>query len=138
VVKVESACSQFFYGNNIQDDIGPITRDRHASHDESTSPSIPERPNQIVGNAGEEGAVVVGRIRDSKDNNFGYNAQTGEFEDLIKAGVVDPTKVTRTALQNAASIASLMLTTEALVSEVPEEKKAPAMPGGHGGMGDMY
>jgi chaperonin GroEL len=80
----------------------------------------------------------VGRIRDSKDTNFGYNAQSGEFEDLIKAGVVDPTKVTRTALQNAASIASLMLTTEALVSEIPEEKKAPAMPGGHGGMGDMY
>ncbi|HWR17348.1 MAG TPA: chaperonin GroEL [Terriglobales bacterium] len=100
--------------------------------------ALEEPLRQIVGNAGEEGAVVVGRIRDSKDTNFGYNAQTGEFEDLIKAGVVDPTKVTRTALQNAASIASLMLTTEALVSEIPEEKKAPAMPGGHGGMGDMY
>jgi chaperonin GroEL len=100
--------------------------------------ALEEPLRQIVGNAGEEGAVVVGRIRDSKDTNFGYNAQSGEFEDLIKAGVVDPTKVTRTALQNAASIASLMLTTEALVSEIPEEKKAPAMPGGHGGMGDMY
>jgi chaperonin GroEL len=101
--------------------------------------ALEEPLRQIVGNAGEEGAIVVGRIRDSKDPNFGYNAQTGEFEDLIKAGVVDPTKVTRTALQNAASIASLMLTTEALVSEIPEEKKAPAMPGGHGGgMGDMY
>jgi chaperonin GroEL len=101
--------------------------------------ALEEPLRQIVGNAGEEGAIVVGRIRDSKDPNFGYNAQSGEFEDLIKAGVVDPTKVTRTALQNAASIASLMLTTEALVSEIPEEKKAPAMPGGHGGgMGDMY
>jgi chaperonin GroEL len=101
--------------------------------------ALEEPLRQIVQNAGEEGAVVVGRIRDSKDPNFGYNAQTGEFEDLIKAGVVDPTKVTRTALQNAASIASLMLTTEALVSEIPEDKKAPAMPGGHGGgMGDMY
>jgi chaperonin GroEL len=100
--------------------------------------ALEEPLRQIVQNAGEEGAVVVGRIRDSKDPNFGYNAQTGEFEDLIKAGVVDPTKVTRTALQNAASIASLMLTTEALVAELPEEKKAPAMPGGHGGMGDMY
>jgi chaperonin GroEL len=101
--------------------------------------ALEEPLRQIVGNAGEEGAIVVGRIRDSKDPNFGYNAQTGEFEDLIKAGVVDPTKVTRTALQNAASIASLMLTTEALVCEIPEDKKAPAMPGGHGGgMGDMY
>ena len=101
--------------------------------------ALEEPLRQIVGNAGEEGAVVVGRIRDSKDTNFGYNAQTGEFEDLIKAGVVDPTKVTRTALQNAASIASLMLTTEALVSEIPEEKKGSPMPGGHGGgMGDMY
>jgi chaperonin GroEL len=100
--------------------------------------ALEEPLRQIVGNAGEEGAVVVGRIRDSKEATFGYNAQTGEFEDLVKAGVIDPTKVTRTALQNAASIASLMLTTEALVSEIPEEKKAPAMPGGHGGMGDMY
>jgi chaperonin GroEL len=92
---------------------------------------------QIVGNAGEEGAVVIGRIRDSKDNAFGYNALTGDFEDLVKAGVIDPTKVTRTALQNAGSIAALMLTTEALVSEIPEQKPAPAGPGGHG-MGDMY
>jgi chaperonin GroEL len=101
--------------------------------------ALEEPLRQIVGNSGEEGAVVVGKIRDSKDPNFGYNAQTGNYEDLIKAGVVDPTKVTRTALQNAASIASLMLTTEALVSEIPEDKKAAPMGGGHGGgMGDMY
>ena len=81
---------------------------------------------------------MVGRIRDSKDTNFGYNAQSGAFEDLVKAGVLDPTKVTRTALQNAGSIASLMLTTEALVAEIPEKKEAP-MPGGHGGgMEGMY
>src|SRR5919197_1563723 len=93
---------------------------------------------QIVGNAGEEGAVVIGRIRDSKDVSFGYNAQSDDFEDLVKAGVIDPTKVTRTALQNAGSIAALMLTTEALVSEIPEQEKEP-MPGGHGGgMGGMY
>jgi chaperonin GroEL len=112
------------------------------SDDEQIGANIVKRAceeplRQIVGNAGEEGAVVIGRIRDSKDVNFGYNAQTGEFEDLVKAGVIDPTKVTRTALQNAGSIAALMLTTEALVSEIPEEKKAPAGPGGHG-MGDMY
>ena len=100
--------------------------------------ALEEPIRQIVGNAGEEGAIVVGRIRESKDKNFGYNAQTGDFEDLIKAGVVDPTKVTRTALQNAGSIAGLMLTTEALVADIPEDKKSAAMPGGHGGMGDMY
>ncbi|HMK28606.1 MAG TPA: chaperonin GroEL [Terriglobales bacterium] len=99
--------------------------------------SLEEPLRQIVGNAGEEGAVVVGKILETKDVNFGFNAQTGKFEDLVKAGVIDPTKVARTALQNAASIAALMLTTEALVSEIPEEKKAPAAPGGHG-MGDMY
>jgi chaperonin GroEL len=100
--------------------------------------ALEEPLRQIVENAGEEGAVVVGRIRESKDAHFGYNAQTSTFEDLVKAGVIDPTKVTRTALQNAGSIASLMLTTEALVADIPEDKKAPAMPGGHGGMGDMY
>jgi chaperonin GroEL len=99
--------------------------------------ALEEPLRQIVDNAGEEGAVVVGKIRESKDMNYGYNAQTGKFEDLVKAGVIDPTKVTRTALQNAGSIASLMLTTEALVSEIPEEKKEPAMPHG-GGMGGMY
>jgi len=97
--------------------------------------ALEEPLRQIVANCGEEGAIVVGKIRDSKENNFGYNAQTDKFEDLVKAGVIDPTKVTRTALQNAASIAALMLTTEALISDLPEDKKAPAGGGGeHGGM----
>jgi chaperonin GroEL len=100
--------------------------------------ALEEPLRQIVGNAGEEGAITVGRIRESKDPNFGYNAQTNQFEDLVKSGVIDPTKVTRTALQNAGSIASLMLTTEALVAEIPEDKKEPAMPHGGGGMGGMY
>src|ERR1700760_531543 len=100
--------------------------------------AIEEPLRQIVGNAGEEGAVVVGKILDSKDANYGYNAGTGEYEDLVKAGAIDPTKVTRTALQNAASIAGLMLTTEAMVSEIPEPKAA-APAGGHGGgMEGMY
>jgi len=99
--------------------------------------AIEEPLRQIVGNAGEEGAVVVGKIHESKDTNFGYNAGTGVFEDLVKAGVIDPTKVTRTALQNAGSIAGLMLTTEAMVADIPEPKAAPA-PGGHGGMDGMY
>jgi len=101
--------------------------------------AMQEPLRQITENAGEEGAVVLGKVLESKDANFGYNALTGDYEDLVKAGVLDPTKVVRTALQNAGSIAALMLTTEALVSELPEEKKAAPMPGGHGGMGgDMY
>jgi chaperonin GroEL len=101
--------------------------------------AITEPLRQIVENAGEEGAVVLGKVLDSKETNFGFNAFSNEYEDLVKAGVLDPTKVVRTALQNAGSIASLMLTTEALIAEIPEKKEAPA-PGGHGGggMGDMY
>ena len=100
--------------------------------------ALQEPLRQIAENAGEEGAIVLGKVEEARDQNFGYNAQTGDYEDLVKAGVLDPTKVVRTALQNAGSIASLMLTTEALVSEIPEEKKAPAGAPGHGGMGDMY
>jgi chaperonin GroEL len=97
--------------------------------------SLQEPLRQIAENAGEEGAIVLGKINDSKEYNFGYNALTGEYEDLVKAGVLDPTKVVRTALQNAGSIASLMLTTEALVAEIPEEKKGTPAGGGHGGGG---
>jgi chaperonin GroEL len=98
--------------------------------------ALVEPLRQIAENAGEEGAIVLGKVNDAKDSNFGYNALTGEYEDLVKAGVLDPTKVVRTALQNAGSIASLMLTTEALVAEIPEEKKgAPMAGGGHGGGG---
>ncbi|HXC70972.1 MAG TPA: chaperonin GroEL [Pyrinomonadaceae bacterium] len=98
--------------------------------------SLEEPLRQIVQNAGKEGAVVVERIRSEKNENIGFNAATETFEDLVKAGVIDPAKVTRTALQNAASIAGLMLTTEAMVSEIPEEDKSPA-PGGMGGMSGM-
>jgi chaperonin GroEL len=99
--------------------------------------ALEEPTRQITQNAGFEGAIVVGKIRESKDPNFGFNAETEQYEDMVKAGVIDPTKVTRLALQNAGSIASLMLTTEALISEIPEDdKKAPPMPGG--GMGGMY
>jgi chaperonin GroEL len=99
--------------------------------------ALEEPLRQIVQNAGREGAVVVERIRGDKNENFGFNAQTEEFEDLVKAGVIDPAKVTRTALQNAASIAGLMLTTEAMVSEIPEEEGKAPMPGGMGGMSGM-
>jgi len=90
----------------------------------------------IAQNAGAEGSIVVGRVKESKDRNFGYNAATDKFEDLVASGVIDPTKVTRTALQNAASIAGLLLTTECVVVERNEKEKAPPMPGG--GMGGMY
>jgi chaperonin GroEL len=99
--------------------------------------ALEEPIRQIANNAGQEGSIVVAKVRDSDQDNFGYNAQTDQYEDLAEAGVIDPTKVTRTALQNAASIAGLLLTTECVVVERPEEDKAPGgMPGG--GMGDMY
>jgi chaperonin GroEL len=93
---------------------------------------------QLVANAGKEGALVVQEVKKAKGNE-GYNVATGEYVDLVKAGVVDPTKVTRSALQNAASISGLLLTTEAVISDIPEKEKAPAMPpgGGMGGMGGM-
>jgi chaperonin GroEL len=87
---------------------------------------------QIVMNSGTEGAIVVEKVRAHDNNNYGFNAATDTYEDLVSAGVIDPTKVTRTALQNASSIASLMLTTEAMVAEIPEKKPAPAPGGGHG------
>jgi chaperonin GroEL len=99
--------------------------------------ALEEPIRQIAQNAGHEGALIVGRVRESKDENFGFNAETGEFGDLVKAGVIDPAKVTRLALQNAASIVSLMLTTEVLIADAKgEEKMAPAAAGG--GMGGTY
>ena len=98
--------------------------------------ALEEPLRQLASNAGAEGSVVVLEVK-KHEGAFGYNVADGEYEDLFKAGIIDPTKVARTALQNAASIAGLMLTTEALVTEVPEkEKSAPAMP--PGGMGGMY
>jgi chaperonin GroEL len=96
--------------------------------------ALEEPIRQIAGNAGFEGAVVVSKVREMKTDE-GFNALTDEYENLVEAGVIDPTKVVRSALQNASSIASLLLTTEALVSEIPEEKedRAPAGPGHHGG-----
>jgi len=118
--------------------------DKTKGHDDDEKTGIEivrralEEPIRIIAqNAGAEGAIVVGKVKESKDKNFGYNAQTDKFEDLVASGVIDPTKVTRTALQNAASIASLLLTTECVVVEKKEKEKAPPMPGG-GGMGGMY
>jgi len=95
--------------------------------------ALEEPLRTIASNAGHEGAIVIGKVRDSKDPNYGFNAATEEYTDMISAGIIDPAKVTRTALQNAASIAALMLTTEALIAEIPEEDKAPAGGPGAGG-----
>src|SRR5437870_2370167 len=115
---------------------------RGADDDEKTGIEIVRRALEepiriIVQNAGAESAIVVGKVKESAKLNFGYNAQTDEYEDLVAAGVIDPTKVTRTALQNAASIAGLLLTTECVVVQKKENGKMPPMPGG-GGMGGMY
>jgi chaperonin GroEL len=99
--------------------------------------AIAEPLRWIATNAGQEGSIVVQKVREAKGED-GYNAASDKYENLVSAGVIDPVKVVRTALQNAASIASLLLTTEALVSEIPEEKKEQASPGGPGGMGGMY
>ena len=87
--------------------------------------ALEEPLRQIAHNAGHEGAVILGKIRESKEENFGFNADSGEFGDMVKAGVIDPAKVTRLALQNAASIAGLMLTTEALVADIKEDEGRP-------------
>src|SRR5438309_2399190 len=113
-----------------------------ADDDEKTGIEIVRRALEepiriIVQNAGAEGAIVVGKVKEAAKLNYGYNAQTDEYEDLVAAGVIDPTKVTRTALQNAASIAGLLLTTECVAVEKKEKEKMPPMPGG-GGMGGMY
>jgi chaperonin GroEL len=120
-----------------------VSKDGEGDPDEQIGVNIVRRAleeplRQIVQNAGKEGAVIVEKVRSEKNESTGFNAATETFEDLVKAGVIDPAKVTRTALQNAASIAGLMLTTEAMVSEIPEDEKgSPAMPGGMGGMSGM-
>ncbi|HYR89594.1 MAG TPA: chaperonin GroEL [Terriglobia bacterium] len=112
-------------------------------HDEQIGVNIVKRAleeplRMIASNAGHEGAVVIGKVKESKEANYGFDAATEEYTDMISAGILDPAKVTRTALQNAASISGLMLTTEALVSEIPEEEKAPAGPPMGGAPGGMY
>ena len=103
--------------------------------------ALEEPIRQISENAGFEGSIVVGKVRESKEQNFGLNAETGVYGDLIKDGVVDPAKVVRTALENASSIAGLLLITKVLISDIPEKKESmPSMPPGGmgGGMGGMY
>jgi chaperonin GroEL len=116
-----------------------LTKDKALDHDERLGIELIRRAAEepirwIAQNAGVEGSIVAAKVKEAKEKEFGFNAQTETYENLVEAGVIDPTKVVRTALQNAASIASLLLTTEALVSELPEKEKAAPAP--HGGMGD--
>jgi chaperonin GroEL len=97
--------------------------------------ALQEPIRTIVDNAGGDGSVVVGKLLEGKDENRGFNAQTDQYEDMYKAGIIDPTKVVHTALRQAASVAGLLITTEAMVAEKPEKKEAPAMPPDMGGMG---
>jgi chaperonin GroEL len=121
--------------------ISAIEAVKTSNEDEAIGVGIVKRAveaplRSLAANAGEEGSVIVDQVRKSKGNE-GYNVATGKYEDLVKAGVVDPKKVTRSALQNAASIAGLLLTTECLITDLPEKEK-PAAGGGHGGgMGGM-
>ncbi|MEK7308746.1 MAG: TCP-1/cpn60 chaperonin family protein, partial [Nitrospirota bacterium] len=104
-----------------------------------TRRALEEPIRQIVINAGMEGSVIVEKVKNSNDRNYGFDAEKEEYTDMIKAGIIDPTKVTRTALQNAASIAALMLTTSVMIADMPEDEKTPKMPGGMGGgMEGMY
>jgi chaperonin GroEL len=120
---------------------GALAKLKPANDDQQVGINIVRRAlqapaRQIAENAGEDGAVVAGKIIEKDDYAFGYNAATGEYGNLVKQGVIDPAKVVRTALQDAASIAGLLITTEAMVAERPKKQAAPAMPGG-GGMGGM-
>jgi len=125
------------YATKALDSIKPANDDQRVGV-EIIRRALQSPARQIAVNAGVDGSIVVGKLIEQTDSGFGYNAQTNEYGDMFQFGVIDPTKVVRTALQDAASVAGLLITTEAMVAEKPE-KKAPAMPagGGMGGMGDM-
>jgi chaperonin GroEL len=128
--------SALLYATRALDGLTPANSDQKVGI-EIVRKAIQTPARQIAENAGSDGSVIVGKLLESKDTNWGYNAQAGKFEDLVKAGIIDPTKVVRTALQNSASVAGLMLTTETLIAEKPKKKEPPlGMPPG-GGMGGM-
>ena len=126
------------YAARALDGLNPANNDQKVGI-EIVKKAILYPARQIAENSGTDGSIVVGKLLDSSDTNFGYDAQKGEFTDMIRAGIIDPTKVVRHALQDAASVAGLLITTEAMVAEKPEPKSAPGMPpgGGMGGMGGM-
>ncbi|HEY0835764.1 MAG TPA: chaperonin GroEL [Azospirillum sp.] len=129
--------SALLYATKALDALKPVNDEQRVGID-IVRRALQAPVRQIAYNAGTDGSIVVGKLLDQTDSNFGYDAQKGEFTDLVKAGIIDPVKVVRTALQDAASVAGLLITTEAMVAEKPEKKGPPAMPGGGmGGMDDM-
>jgi len=122
------------YATKALDKLQPENRDQQVGID-IVRRALQAPARQIAENAGVDGSIVVGKLLESKDTNWGFDAQEGEYKDLVKAGIIDPTKVVRTALEDAASVAGLLITTEAMIAERPEKKAGPGMPGG--GMGDM-
>jgi chaperonin GroEL len=127
--------SALLYATRALEDLKPSNNDQKVGI-EIVRKALQWPARQIAENSGTDGSIVVGRLLDSTDTNYGYDAQKGEFTDMIRAGIIDPTKVVRHALQDAASVAGLLITTEAMVAEKPEPKTPPAMPPG-GGMGGM-
>jgi chaperonin GroEL len=127
--------SALLYATRVLDSLKPANNDQKVGI-EIVRKALQQPARQIAENSGTDGSIVVGKLLDSKDTNFGFDAQKGEFTDMVRAGIIDPTKVVRHALQDAASVAGLLITTEAMVAEKPEPKTAPAMPPG-GGMGGM-
>jgi chaperonin GroEL len=127
-----------FYGSRVLGDLKPANDDQRVGI-EIVRKALSSLTRQIAENAGTDGSIVVGKLLESKDTNWGFDAQNGIYCDLVKSGIIDPVKVVRTALQNAASVASLLITTEAMVAERPKKDSGPSMPGGGGmgGMGDM-
>ncbi|HEX2113482.1 MAG TPA: TCP-1/cpn60 chaperonin family protein, partial [Alphaproteobacteria bacterium] len=123
------------YATKALDKLTPANNDQKVGID-IVRKALQSPTRQIAQNAGVDGSIVVGKLLESKNFNQGFDAQTGEYVDMIKAGIIDPTKVVRTALQDASSVAALLITTEAMVAEKPEKKAAPVPPGG-AGMGDM-
>jgi chaperonin GroEL len=126
------------YGTKVLKNLTPDNDDQKVGID-IVRRALQAPARQIAENAGADGSIVVGKLLESKDPNYGFDAQTGEYRDMVKAGIIDPVKVVRCALQDAASVAALLITTEAMVAERPKKESAPAMPGGGGmgGMGDM-
>lgn len=123
------------YATSSLDSLKPLNDDQRVGID-IIRRALQAPVRQISMNAGVDGSIVIGKLLESKDTNYGFNAQAGEYCDMVKSGIIDPTKVVRTAIQDAASVAGLLITTEAMVAEKPE-KNAPAMPGGMGDMGGM-
>jgi chaperonin GroEL len=122
------------YATRALDKVKPANDDQRVGV-EIVRKALQSPTRQIAENAGTDGSIVVGKLSEGKSQSWGFDAQTGEYVDMMKAGIIDPTKVVRTALQDASSVAGLLITTEAMVAEKPEKKPAPAAPGG--GMGDM-